>query len=81
MGSYLVRALDGEYYLWENQQDILFKLGRTREEVQSKLKRGTDWNVIQAIDPHGIREAGKHSEESEARWREYFFSLRRQYSQ
>lgn len=79
MGAYLVRAVNGEHYLWENQQDLLYKLGHSQEEIQMKLRQETDWSEVEAIDPHGIREAGKRQEESQANWRKYFLSLRRQY--
>jgi hypothetical protein len=75
MESYLVKSHDGEYLLWENQLDILYKLGRTRAEVQDKLRPETDWDEVDAIDPQGIRECGRQERLEVAIWNEYVSAL------
>ncbi len=79
MGSYLLRSQDGGYYLWENQTDILYDLGRSREDVQCKLSKDTNWDSVAAIDPHNIRELAERQKPSEAKWEEYFVSLMSEY--
>lgn len=75
MNSYLVKASDGECYLWEDQEEILYKLGRTRSEIQGKLMPKTIWRDVEAIDPHEIREVGKQNAAKFALFQTYMDSL------
>lgn len=58
-------------------KDILYKLGQTREQLQSILNENTIWETIDAIDPHGYRAFDERQKESNKAWLVYFDALQK----
>jgi hypothetical protein len=56
MESYLLRAVNGKIYLWYNEQDLLYYLGRSRKDIASALQTKADgWGNIPSIEPGYLR--------------------------
>lgn len=51
----MVKSEDGTFYLWENQHDLLYELGNSRDQVKSTLALD-NWDNVKASDPRGHRQ-------------------------
>jgi hypothetical protein len=78
MESYMVKSEDGTFYLWENQHDLLYELGNSRDQVKSTLALD-NWDGVKASDPRGYRQQRQLCQD-EWIWQHIWYILSLSYS-